>query len=130
MQYRFLRNRVRMVGIDLGPHHAGRFPRVLCSANPGGVGHLWVRNTFIDKQEPMSMKLQEAAEGGMRRQYIPARLEDNPSMRDYDPATKPASNSRSGDERRTWLAAPSLSRLGRPASTPRPPRARKRRCCA
>lgn len=83
--YRFLRNRVRMVGITLPAEYVGRFPRILCGANPGNIGHLWVKATFVMSAEPATMRLMDKAEGGMVRQYIPARLEDNPSMADDDP---------------------------------------------
>jgi hypothetical protein len=83
--YRFLRNRVRMVGIDLPPQYAGRFPRIFASANPGNIGHLWVKETFIAGVQPLVARLMPASEGGMIRQFIPARLEDNPSMMQDDP---------------------------------------------
>lgn len=83
--YRFLRNRVRMVGIVLPEVYAGRFPRILCGANPGNIGHLWVKSTFIDSAVPMSIAVMNDNEGGMKRQYIPARLTDNPSMSRDDP---------------------------------------------
>lgn len=83
--YRFLRNRVRMVGIVLPAEFAGFFPRILCGANPGNIGHLWVRRTFVDAAAAMERWRTEASEGGMLRQYIPARLEDNPSMAVDDP---------------------------------------------
>lgn len=83
--YRFLRNRVRMVGIELPQAYTGRFPRILCGANPGNIGHLWVKRTFIDGVEAMQLRRMQAAEGGMLRQYIRARLEDNPSMAEDDP---------------------------------------------
>lgn len=83
--YRFLRSRVRMVGIRLPLEYAGRFPRILCAANPGNIGHVFVRNTFIVGCEPMTVRQMPPSEGGMRRQYIPARLEDNPSMLSDDP---------------------------------------------
>jgi hypothetical protein len=83
--YRFLRNRVRMVGIDLPPQYAGRFPRIFASANPGNIGHLWVKETFIAGVQPLVSRLMPASEGGMIRQFIPARLEDNPSMMQDDP---------------------------------------------
>lgn len=82
--YRFLRNRVRMVGITLPAEYAGKFPRIMCGANPGNVGHFWVKMSFVD-DGPMIIREMPANEGGMRRQYIPARLEDNPSMQDDDP---------------------------------------------
>lgn len=83
--YRFLRNRVRMVGITLPAKYAGKFPRILCGANPGGVGHQFVKMTFIDGVTPFATYRAPASEGGMLRQFIPAKLEDNPSMTEQDP---------------------------------------------
>lgn len=83
--YRFLRNRVRMVGVTIPPQYAGQFPRILCGANPGNIGHLWVKATFVSPGQPMEIRLMPANDGGMLRQYIPARLEDNPSMGEDDP---------------------------------------------
>jgi hypothetical protein len=83
--YRFLRNRVRMVGIDLPADYVGRFPRILCGSNPGNIGHLWVKDTFVANAVPLEIRQQPKSEGGMLRQYIPARLDDNPSMAEDDP---------------------------------------------
>ena len=84
--YRFLRNRVRMVGLSLAADFAGRFPRILCGANPSGVGHLWVKRTFVDPSIGRDGPWRASAEeGGMLRLYIPARLDDNPSMSADDP---------------------------------------------
>ena len=83
--YRFLRNRVRMVGIVLPAQYVNQFPRILCGANPGNVGHLWVKTTFVTSGKPFELRLMPASDGGMHRQYIPARLEDNPSMCQDDP---------------------------------------------
>lgn len=83
--YRFLRNRVRMVGISLPEKYRGKFPRIVCGANPGGVGHQFVKMTFIDGAEPLRVFQSPETEGGMLRQYIPARLDDNPSMAANDP---------------------------------------------
>lgn len=83
--YRFLRNRVRMVGLTIPEAYKGRFPRILCGANPGNIGHLWVKQTFVNAAEPMQITLRPANDGGMMRQFIPARLEDNPSMAQDDP---------------------------------------------
>lgn len=83
--YRFLRNRVRMVGITLPEQYEGMFPRILCGANPGNIGHQFVKMSFIDRAEPLAITRMPPAEGGMLRQYIPARLDDNPSMESDDP---------------------------------------------
>ena len=84
--YRFLRGRVRAVGLpELPEHLKGLFPRIICGTNPGNVGHLWVKKTFIDNCQPFEIRQMEDDEGGMLRQFIPALLEDNPSMAKDDP---------------------------------------------
>jgi hypothetical protein len=83
--YRFLRNRVRMVGIVVPEQYRGLFPRILCGGNPGNIGHLWVKAAFVDAAPEMEIRQMPANDGGMKRQYIPARLEDNPSMAEDDP---------------------------------------------
>lgn len=84
--YRFLRNRVRMVGITLPAEYVGKFPRILCGSNPGNIGHQFVKMGFIDAVgDSMVIRQMPATEGGMRRQYIPAKLNDNPSMAEDDP---------------------------------------------
>lgn len=83
--YRYLRGRCRMGGLKLSQALAGKFPRIICGANPGGVGHNWVKATFIDIAKPYEVVRQPKSEGGMLRQYIPARLEDNPTLLQNDP---------------------------------------------
>lgn len=83
--YRFLRSRVRMVGLQLPEKWRGRFPRILAGANPGNVGHLFVKATFVDGTDTYEVRQMPPEEGGMKRQFIPALLEDNPSMGDDDP---------------------------------------------
>lgn len=83
--YRFLRNRVRMVGITIPDRYRGKFPRIICGANPGGIGHQFVKMAFIDGATPMKVYRTPPSEGGMLRQFIPALLEDNPSMTEDDP---------------------------------------------
>jgi hypothetical protein len=83
--YRFLRNRVRMTTIVLPRQYIGKFPRILCGANPGGIGHEFVKRTFIDGIAPLRIYRAANDEGGMLRQYIPAKLEDNPTLLEQDP---------------------------------------------
>lgn len=79
--YRFLRSRVRMPdSIKTPKEYAGCFPRILCGTNPGGIGHQWVKSTFIDGQSPFAMVQTSPKEGGFIRQFIPAKLADNPSL--------------------------------------------------
>lgn len=83
--YTFLRSRVRMVGLKLPAKYTRMFPRILCGSNPGNVGHHWVKAAFIDNAVPMELRPQNDNEGGMLRQFIPALLDDNPSMASDDP---------------------------------------------
>jgi hypothetical protein len=86
--YRYLRSRVRMVGMkDKFPEEVrSRFPRIIAASNPGNVGHAWVKRAFIDGHAPGEMWRTPDEEGGMLRQYVPARLSDNPSMAEDDPS--------------------------------------------
>lgn len=83
--YRYLRNRVRAVGLDIPDHHKGMIPRILCSSNPGNIGHQWVKASFVDNADDLAVRKMSKSEGGMRRQFIRAKLEDNPSMMEDDP---------------------------------------------
>ena len=83
--YRFLRARVRMVGLTIPPSLQGKFPRIICASNPGNVGHHFVKSAFINGIPPLEVRRMDDDEGGMLRQYVPARLDDNPSMAQDDP---------------------------------------------
>jgi len=83
--YRYLRGRVRMIGVKVPEEHTGKFPRIISGSNPGGLGHSWVKRTFIDDKLPMSCYRQSKKEGGMLRQFIPARMDDNPDLMRDDP---------------------------------------------
>ena len=78
--YRYLRARCRIGTLKLPEQYEGLFPRVLCGSNPSGVGHNWVKGTFVDSAPYTKIVRQSDEEGGMRRQYIPALLSDNPSL--------------------------------------------------
>ena len=83
--YRFLRSRVRAVGLTLQPEDKGKFPRILVSGNPGGIGHQWVKATWVEPCPPMTAWRTKLEDGGMLRMFIPSRLADNPSMTEEDP---------------------------------------------
>lgn len=83
--YRFLRSRVRMTGLKLPEGIQGRFPRIMCGSNPGNVGHGWVKRMFIDGHLPHEIYKTDDVEGGMLRQFIPSKLEDNPTLLEADP---------------------------------------------
>lgn len=83
--YRYLRGRCRIGGLKIPDKYKGQFPRVLAGSNPGGIGHNWVKQTFISPQEPLELVRQPKEEGGMLRQYIPAKMTDNPTLLENDP---------------------------------------------
>ena len=83
--YTYLRGRVRLGGLKLPEKYKGLFPRILCGANPGGIGHNSVKFNFIDNCQPMEIRQMPKKEGGLKRQYIPAKLEDNPTLTETDP---------------------------------------------
>lgn len=84
--YRFLRGRVRAVGLpELPKEYQGKFPRIVCSSNPGNIGHHFVKAAFIDPVPEGETWRAPDEEGGMLRQFIRAKLEDNPSMAEDDP---------------------------------------------
>lgn len=56
-------------------------PQVFCTTNPGGVGHGWVKTRFVDPASPMT----EFEIDGRTRIYIPATVDDNPSLFEADP---------------------------------------------
>lgn len=85
--YRFLRGRCRLGAFKLPEQWKGLFPRIIAGANPGGIGHHWVKSSFIDGSVPLDVRRMDKKEGGMLRQYIPAKLSDNPTM-DEDYADK------------------------------------------
>jgi hypothetical protein len=82
--YRYLRGRLRQ-GHAVPLRYRDFFPRILCSSNPGNIGHTWVKLTWVDFAPAMQIEQASRDEGGMRRQFIPSLLEDNPTLAEYDP---------------------------------------------
>lgn len=58
-------------------------PQVFCTTNPGGVGHGWVKRRFIDPSPPNIPFLDK--DTGRSRIFIPARVDDNPTLMLNDP---------------------------------------------
>ena len=84
-QYRFLRSRVRKAGLKIPPQYEKKLPRIETASNPGSVGHAWVKRTWINPKPAMEIWRAEDDDGGMLRQFIPARLSDNPHLTRDDP---------------------------------------------
>lgn len=84
--FRYLRFRVRLVGLNVPAGFEGFFPRILCCSNPGNLGHQWVKNAFIDCGHAYGeIWRTPKSEGAMLRQYIPAKVIDNPYLMRDDP---------------------------------------------
>jgi hypothetical protein len=47
-----------------------------CTANPGGVGHAWVKKRYVEPATPG----ESFVAGGITRRFIPAKLSDNPYL--------------------------------------------------
>ena len=72
-QYLYLISRVR---------GANGYPKqVKSSTNPGGVGHAWVKERFIDACEPNTVFFEK----GGSRVFLPSRLDDNLFLKQADP---------------------------------------------
>jgi hypothetical protein len=83
--YKFLRSRVRLGGLTIPTNLKQSLPKIICSSNPGGVGHEFVKSYFIENKESMKLYRMPKEDGGMLRQFIPAKLSDNPTMTENDP---------------------------------------------
>lgn len=90
---RFLRSRLRIPkGLKIpdkylkpreewrGPDPEYYFPRAIYTSNPGGVGHSYIKRMFVEGYKPLELHQAPDSEGGFVRQYIPARVDDNPSV--------------------------------------------------
>lgn len=88
--YRYLRHRCRAAGLTLPAgfrelHPQWVFPRIVSGTNPGGTGHNWVKAGWVDLAPAYELTQMPPDQGGMVRQYIPARVADNPFIAVDDP---------------------------------------------
>jgi len=74
-QYEFLKAQARSADRDIPV-------RVRATANPGNIGHLWVKRRFIDDKETMTVYVNKL---GLTSMFIPAKVYDNPSLTTNDP---------------------------------------------
>lgn len=84
-QYRYMRAQVRRAGLVVPEKYERRLPRIEAGANPGSIGHAWVKRTWIAPAAALSVWRAPPEEGGMLRQFIPAKLSDNPHLTRDDP---------------------------------------------
>lgn len=81
---RFIRTRLRLGSMKVPDRWRGMFPRALYTANPGGVGHNYFKSGWVDFGSEKVFRAPED-EGGMLREYVPAKLRDNVIMLREDP---------------------------------------------
>lgn len=78
---RFLRSRMRIPDtLKIPDKYKGLFPRAVYTANPGGVGHRYIKDAFIKGRKELELFHAPKDDGGHLRQFIPARVDDNPSV--------------------------------------------------
>ena len=82
--YDYLRSRVRCT-LEIPDSYKHKIPGIECSSNPGGIGHNFVKQRWVDYAPPMEVKKAPPREGGMTRQYIPGLLKDNHILMRTDP---------------------------------------------
>jgi len=61
----------------------GILPQIFATTNPGGVGHGWVKRRFVDPVPPNTVYIDPTSKRS--RIYIPARVDDNPTLIQADP---------------------------------------------
>jgi hypothetical protein len=94
--YRYLRGRLRSA-------EAVPTKRIRAAANPGGVGHHWVKAYFVDPA-PAGYKPIFSEVTKSRRMFIPAKLRDNRILLSSDPAYADRLRGLSSDAMvRAWL---------------------------
>ena len=84
-QYRFMRSRVRMTGVKVPEKWKGYFPKIMVSSNPGGISHNFFKMGWVDLCPNNRIVKMPSEEGGLLRQYLPAKIYDNPYMMKEDP---------------------------------------------
>lgn len=80
---RLIRSRVRLGSLKVPETYKHLLPRIIYASNPGGVAHRYFKRNFVDHGEKVHKAPRD--EGGMRRQYIPAKLRDNIMLMKTDP---------------------------------------------
>lgn len=58
-------------------------PQIFATTNPGGLGHGWVKKRFVDPS-PAGTPFNDPV-SGRSRVFIPATVEDNPTLMEVDP---------------------------------------------
>ena len=79
---RFIRSRVRLGSLQVPSWFK---PFLLYATNPRGPAHMFFKSGFVDAAPDTTIFESSELEGAMRRIFIPAKLQDNPSLTVNDP---------------------------------------------
>lgn len=106
--YTLVRTSLRVAGDVAGRmREAGLRPSSIGTANPGGIGHSWVKERFIDPF-PLGGQLFRAAPTEVEpapsvRVFVPAKLADNPALEIGDPGYRRRLEALTGADRAAQL---------------------------
>lgn len=81
---RFLRGRLRLGGLQPPKQYASILPKIIYASNPGGVSHSYLKSGFVDFGARVKIKA-PVEDGGMVREYVPAKFTDNIVQMRNDP---------------------------------------------
>lgn len=81
---RFIRTRVRLGGLPLPDRWKKLLPKIIYGTNPGGPSHAYFKRGFVSHGEGHVYKA-PITDGGMTREFIPAKSRENVIMIRNDP---------------------------------------------
>lgn len=81
---RFIRTRVRLGGLNIPDRWRNLLPKIIYGTNPGGISHSYLKRAFVSHGEGHVFKA-PAQDGGMSREYVPAKSRENIIMLRNDP---------------------------------------------
>jgi hypothetical protein len=81
---RFIRTRVRMGGLTVPSRWKNVLPKIIYGTNPGGPSHAYFKRGFVQHGYGHVFKA-PVNDGGMSREFVPARAFDNTIMMKNDP---------------------------------------------
>ncbi len=81
---RFIRTRVRLGGLEVPDRWKKLLPKIIYGTNPGGISHSYFKRGFVSHGEGHVYNA-PIQDGGMSREYVPAKSRENTIMLRNDP---------------------------------------------
>lgn len=81
---RFIRTRVRLGGLEIPDRWRNLLPKIIYGTNPGGISHSYFKRGFVSHGEGHVFTA-PVQDGGMSREYVPAKSRENIIMLRNDP---------------------------------------------